>query len=64
MSKVAFPYHSHPLLERASSIRVAQYAYCEHCGRWLGSPYWALAKSVALHKGGTGHDVTLHRLAE
>lgn len=44
-------------------ISEAQYAHCETCDQWLGCQYWALSKSVALHKRGTGHPVVLYRLA-
>ncbi len=50
-------------LAETKKVTEAHFAECRECGTALGSPYWSLAKSVALHKRGTGHKVTLLRLA-
>jgi len=41
-------------------------AYCATCSQDFNvstCPYWHWSKSAALHRGGTGHKVTMYRIA-
>jgi hypothetical protein len=39
--------------------------HCATCNQFFSvdtSPYWHWSKSVAMHRGGTGHKVTLYQI--
>lgn len=49
----------------ARTVKEAHGAYCTTCDQVFNistSPYWSWIKSVAMHRGGTGHTVELYRI--
>lgn len=48
----------------ATTQRDAHGAYCATCDQVFDvstSPYWHWSKSMAMHRSGTGHKVTMYR---